>query len=150
MAYCLAKFRSCCWFSDFKNSGSWLYLNAGEYPGYGLQAQQEGGDSLALPECWWISWLWPPGPAGRWWQPGFTWMLVNILAMAPRASRKVVMADSCPVCPLRKLAIICKKYQQVFYGNIYTRNLPSFMFKTNKIVIPITGTGTYPLYQKTF
>jgi hypothetical protein len=33
-------------------------------------------------------------------------MLVNILAMAPRARRKVVIADSCPVCPFRKFAII--------------------------------------------
>ena len=28
---------------------AWLYLNAGEYPSYGPQGQQEGGDGRQLP-----------------------------------------------------------------------------------------------------
>ena len=34
-----------------------------------------------------------------------TWMEVKILARDPAAKRKTVMAESCPVWPLRKLAM---------------------------------------------
>ena len=32
------------------------------------------------------------------------------LAIAPRASKKLVIAESCPVCPFLKLATICRNF----------------------------------------
>jgi hypothetical protein len=65
-------------------------------------------------------------------------MLVNILAMAPRANRKVVMADSWPVCPFRKLAIIyqTKKINQFLSAtHINDKNLGRklYIVQTHKI-----------------